>query len=578
MKGKSLVAGMLVVVLAAISGIVWNSGIDHKLSTPSYGFFHVDGDHMVANFGNTLVWLDGAGKENKSLDLAELNINLAGDYGFLQADQGRRDLLVYHRDFEPGFWFNFQSFLRVQETVDLTPRGRDGFYRCNLATKKCQPFGKNLPRLDSSFRLAVDDRDNTVYLAHTSAFKLYKIGSEGLVLAESGGSTFEFPNQIEMVGGELWVVDTNRHRIAKVSTATETFARVLSEFPARLGSKHLFPHDLAIDYSTEKLWVIIGDHTMRNGRIASYQYSGEPLGEMTGATGPDPLAIRFWKDTIWLADYDEPRLQRFTVDQNKLNEISGVESPTLALLAKQTRNQQVEGERLSNYGALAFFLVLIGGFIAAWKLEKQQTLAAFSGQNIEQLDRMVSAPPEITPNNEIFWITNTLGSRRKALLRSMYFSGGLYVIATLALILNDDPVSIKLWLLLVIITVGMMSIMGTAFWLIDQLSKQKLGVIGQSIILERNARNSISRACDLHYSDNYLIGNGVIVVLGNERHRFFDAKQLDRFVFPRLKDAAHLKAREQYKKLWQAREPLLIFIIAIMTVPLLGLLGMQLLQ
>lgn len=574
MKGKSLVAGILIVVLAAMSGMVWNSGNTQKLSAPAYGLLHTDGEYIVASLDNTLVWLDEHGHEKMALDLSDLGIRLAGDYGFLRAENSRNDLLVYHRDFEPDFWFNFKSYLRLQETVELTPRGRDGFYRCNIIAKQCHPFGKGIPRLDSSFRLAIDDRDNTVYLAHTSTFKLYKIDHSGNILAESKDGMFEFPNQIEIVGDALWVADTNHHRIAQLSTHTDTFAKLLGEFSAKLGGEHRFPHDFAVDASGERLWVVIGDNAMDNGRIASYKFDGELLGETTGAIGRDPLSIRYWKDVIWLGDLEQPKLQRLTVDKNSLNQLSALQSPTLARLEAQTRIKQAEGERLSHFGALGFILVLVGGFFAAWKLEKQKTLAAFA----RQLDLVVSAQPEATPNGNIFWISNKLDKRRKWLLRSMYAVGVGYVIASLILLLTSMSSPLVLWVVLAGVTVMTLSMMAGAYWLVVQLSKQKLGVIGQSIVLERNGRSTVARACDLHYSDHYLIFDGVIIALGNRRQRFFDTTELDRFVFPRLKEATRLSVIELYKTLWLARDPQFMFsIIVILCMALAGL-GMQLLK
>lgn len=102
---------------------------------------------------------------------------------------------------------------------------------------------------------------------------------------------------------------------------------------------------------------------MSHGRIAGYQFDGKPLGEVSGATATDPMAIRCWKGTIWLADYTEPLLQRFTVEHDKFNPAADIQSPALARLSTATRRQQASGERLSNIGILGFALVLAGGFI-----------------------------------------------------------------------------------------------------------------------------------------------------------------------------------------------------------------------
>ena len=575
MKGKSLLVGILVVVLAAMCGSVWYLGNQQRLAAPSYGFFHEDGNLLVANFGNTLVWLDAYGRERKSLNLADLDIRLAGDYGFLAEADGRRDLLVYHRDFVPDLWFNLKRFLRIRESVETNPRGRDGFYRCVLAERQCQPFGQGIPRLDSSFRLAVDDRDGSVYLADTPAFKLFKLDGAGRVLAESKDGAFEFPNQIEVVAGELWVADTNRHRLVKVGTATDSFAAKRSEFPARLGGMHLFPHGLATDPAGERLWMIIAGNNMRAGRIAGFRFDGTSLGEATGDIGPEPLAIRYWRDVLWLADYDEPKMRRLSVDGNRLGNLADSESPTLARLADEARAQQAAGARLSRFGGYGFVLVLIAGFIAAWRLEKQQTLDVLAGADSPELDRMVAAPVAATPAKGILWITNTMAQRRKALVRVGYGLVAMVALTALALALSSTTALMPILRSVGLFAIQPVLIMWLFYWYVNQLSQQKLGVIGQSIVLERRDRKTVLPARKLRYHDSYLIADDVIVALGNPRQRVFAAGELERHVFPRLKEATRLRPGELYRHLWQAREPLFMLSLGAMVLVVLLLVAMR---
>lgn len=371
MKGKSLLAACIIVSLAALSLAVYLYGNQAKLDTDRYGFFRVQDDYLVTQFGDHLVWLDQYGREQKAQNLRELNLMPHGDFDFFS----NGDLLMYSLRSEPNSLELLARLLRLQKRAssavrpEVASQGQDGLYRCDLQREMCTAFASQLPVLSSSFRLVIDRSTDEVYLADTPAFKLYKLGKAGATLATSDTQTFRFPNQLVLVNHQLWLADTNNHRVVAVSTDSDHFAQVEQQFTVLLDSRYRWPHQIA--KSDKGWWVNIGNGDMAHGRIVHFSENGERGSEQELHEMSDPMAIAYWRDTLWLADFAEPILQRYNADGVPL---AAVESATLAAVSEESKARYQYYRRVSHFGLGGLILVLVGGFGAAWVLERKQTL------------------------------------------------------------------------------------------------------------------------------------------------------------------------------------------------------------
>lgn len=555
MKGKSLLAGVAIVLLALASGLGWYLGNQQKLEAASYGFIHEQADQLVVNFGQTLVWLNAYGEEQAAVNFSDLGIQAEGDFEFF----ANGDLLVYHRATKPSLWKNIKRYHRVKEHAVEKPVASDGFYRCQLDIRRCQRFGVSLPAINGSFRLAVDTRDDSVYLAHTAAFKLYKIGSTGGILAESDSTNFKFPNQLWFANDQLWVADTNNHRLAQLSVKTERFAEVEQEFNTSLDRRHRWPHQFASNGET--FWVNIADGGMANGRIGIYSRDGKAQGELTAAQGKDPIAVYWWQDVLWLADFSEPLLERISTEGDVLADVS---APTLERLAAQSDGQKIAGAKLSQLGGIAFVVVMLLGFTAAWLLERQQTVAALTGQDTEALKESVAKPVKEHVTSEVFWISNQFLAKSRY-MKWLFIALPILMLSSFVLlaieVANDESASLKIedlsiWAAVVIC---LSFIMYSSYRMMQRIALQKIGVIGASLVLQNSDRSStVARAENIFYNDNYLLADDIIISLGNKRQRIFSDEELNDWVFPRLKLATPISRIAVLKKMWSIKDPFII--------------------
>lgn len=549
MKPKSLIAACLIVPTAVTALALYLYANQAKLDIGHYGFFRIIDQQMVVQFDQHLVWLDQYGREQRALDLQTLNIKARGDYGFFS----NGDLLVYHSTREPGLMESLATFMRLQKRDYRATRGGDGFYRCDLRRRECASFAPQLPALDRSFRFVIDRDTDTVYLSDIPAFRLYKIDNVGNTVATSDTETFRFPNQLLLKDGDLWVADTNRHRIAAVDTANDSFAEVREEFTVDLGDEYRWPHQLTA--GAEGWWIIVGDNSMANGHVVHFSRDGKHEKNLDLQEIRDPAALKYWQGALWVADFSRPLLQAYSVDGERL---PAVASDTLDALTAESQTAFNKYQALGYLGIGGLILVLIGGFAAAWVLERQETIDHFKSLGGGGVNAVVARPARVVSEHQIYWLTNKM-ARRKPAVTGLLVVMAVMLVAGLGMALNQqEEVSPGLAQLGWMSFIFLLIIMAFFYWLAHWASLIKLGVIGNSLVLQNGDRRTIARAGEITYTDTHLMADNIIISLGNYRHSFFDRKQLHEYVFPRLKDARKCGKMEMIRHLWHARDPLLI--------------------
>jgi hypothetical protein len=566
MKGRSRFAAVMIVAFSVLAlGLYLWAGAK-RAQLPGYGFMHEDGQQLAVNFGSHIVWLDAAGREQAAIDLAELDIVPVGDFGFFSDG----DLLLYHRAERLSFWDNLAAFLRLRSTRTSGASSEDGFYRCELALERCQPLAQSEQYPARSFRLLLEPASDIIYLADTASHALYKLSPEGRELAKNDRD-FRFPNQLLWHKGDVWLADTNHHRVVQVATATDQFGRERQAFTARLNGEYRWPHQLAAD--GDGMWVLIGNSAMAEGRLQLYSWSGEPLTALALSGLTDPLAIYSWSKHLWVNDFAEPILLKV---EPKTGVTERVESPTLARLSAQVRHDKHYLRRFEWLAIGLFGCVLFCGFAAAWILEKDQTRRRLKTLGESAVDMSSAGEIEPTGQRDIMWIASRIKWYHWWLARSCWVMA-----AAMLVILGVNYRSLISMPSIVWVSVGTAAFMAMAGVMATQLltsiAGAKLGVIGESLVLvSAKGARTIARGTDLAYSPQFIFAEGVAVALGNPQMRFWDEQALQRWVYPRLKAAQKLTGAQQTKRLWRLRHPQLMWPVALGAVMVLAALALKL--
>lgn len=551
MKGRSLVAAIIIVACSAVAlGLYLWAGAQ-RAGLPGYGFMHQDGEQLAVNFGSHLVWLDDTGRERRALDLTDFAMTPVGDFGFF-ADG---DLLLYHRATSLTLLDNIAAFFRLRASQQTGASRADGFYRCELELERCWRLAHSRQHPARSFRLQLEPHNDTIYLADTADHTLYKLDAEGRELAKNRHD-FKFPNQLLWHQGALWLADTNHHRVVQLSTQTAQFAQAKQTFTASVG-RHRFPHQLSAD--ANGLWVLLGDSAMANGRLQQYSWQGEPLVRLA-LPADDPLAIYYWRERLWVNDFTEPKLHRVDPLTAAYEPVS---SPTLASLAAQVQADKRSYQRFEWLALGLFVVTLLGGFIAAWKLEKEQTKSAF--KNIGQANTQIptSGALEPTGQRDILWITSRIKPYHWWLAHSCWVMAAIMAVLTAVCYPSLTEMPSIIW---ISIGTSLFLVLGgfMATQLLASMAGSKLGVIGESLVLvSAQGVRTVARAQTLAYSSQYIFADDVAIALGNPNIRFWDEAELKRWVYPRLQAAQKLTPMQQNKRLWRLRHPQVIWPIVL---------------
>lgn len=567
MKGKSLVAAVVIVVSVAASLFVYLYGYQQKLEVDQYGFFRQQGGQLVVQFGDKLVWIDAAG-ERRAVDLSELGIAVHGDYDFFH----NGDLLVYSRETQPGFIENLARFARLQKTETQRPQGEDGFYRCELDVGSCERFGTDLPSLSGAFRLVIDRPAEIIYLADTRAFKLYKLSASGEVLADSGDSEFAFPNQLVLERGELWVADTNNHRLARINTDSNQFAQVLEEIPVHLGGEYRWPHQFTS--AADGFWVNVGDNGLANGRLIQISRQGEKLNEISLDTLNDLFSLTLWRDQLLAANFSPPQLQSYSMDGRPQS--LELNAPSLDWAQRRAVHDYREYQRLSRLGLAAMVFVILAGLGAAWWLERRETVEFFQNATFTGMADAVRGPVLEVSGDKVFWVENRAHKWLRWLHLLCALAALTLAIAFGLLFIGEEAIGPEIWAFMALTGFLLAAVMGATVWIVRAAVEQRLGLIGQSLVLQQSENHkTVAPLHQVRYSNAFLEADGILIFVGNPQARMFDRSTLKKYVFPRLKNSDRLRALELLKIQWRSRHPQLLGTIAMLASLLLVYLALQ---
>ncbi|WP_041522273.1 NHL repeat-containing protein [Gilvimarinus agarilyticus] len=564
MKGKSLCAAIIIVALSSLAMMLYLWAGAKRAEPPSYGFMHPDGQQLAVNFGSHLVWLDDAGRERAALDIADLGLRPVGDFGFFSDG----DLLLYHRSEPYSVLDNLAAFFRLRASREVAASSDEGFYRCDLELERCRRLADSEQHPARSFRLLILPDTDTILLADTADHALYKLTPEGRQLA-SNQRDCKFPNQLLWHEGDVWLADNNHHRVVSVSSATDNFGRKRQTITTELGGEHRWPHQLAA--SDEGIWVLVGNNAMANGRLQFYRWSGAAERRLPLAGVDDPLAISFWRDHLWVSDFAEPKLLKIDPQSGMAEQ---ADSATLARLYQQTESGERYYRRLEWLAMGLFGLVLLGGFAAAWKLEKQQTLERFNKLSKPAGSIVVDGEVEPTGQSDILWIPSAIKPYHWWLANACWVMAALMLLMVVLTYQSLADTPAILWM--GVGTAGFMALAGyMTRALLASVAHAKLGVIGESLVLvSARGERTVARARELAYSPQFIFADDVAIALGNTNLRFYDEQALKRWVYPRLKSAQKINAYQQVARLWHLRHPQVIWptvLLAVLSVAVLAL-------
>ncbi len=550
------VAALVLVVFGALIGVAfWASGEIARHDGPTHLRADPNGNINIL-VHNHLVRHSPDGQYLSTYDIGKLGVeSMVGDFAFLSDGS----ILIRRGQYSPGLRRGLAIYFRLDNPVEPVAESEgEGLVRCYLDTYACTPFGSDRVDFNEAFHLFIDWRTDDVYVADTSRHILRKYDRDGRStgIQEKG---FWFPNQLMLVDGALYVVDTNHHSVNIVDADSSVEASI-SAFTSRSSSEleatgsesqrtarpksmplassrrlkfgealrkinvapgnsglgdHVWPAFLT--RTNDQWWVNLMGKNMAGGRIARFDADWKFLDSIRLPPEVDPGVMLPVGERVLVTDAKHDRVLQLDSEGKYLEDF---ESEGLRAAVEENAAQRSNYQTLY-FGSFAVFGAgLLIGMIVAVKSSRDG--------NIASLQAATTTDAFLADHSGVEWIP-------RPRLIAYYFKIGGWMMIFFPLLLIGlmhkigvlSEHALPMYLAFAsFIPVGLM---------IFGVRRQKIGVRGKVLVLcDHRGRCATGTGPALQVSTGYVAIGDVVVALGTNDYPLFDRQNFSKNVQPML--------------------------------------------
>jgi len=539
----------ILVAMVIIAGSVLSLGLkffmdDAALKVDRPTFIKTSPDNNVALLvGNSIYFIDEFGETSRIFDFNKKGFRIRGDFDFFS----NGDLLVYSNIAEPDTLEKLAQFARIKETSQDPDSGNDGLYRCNINTQDCHIFTTSLPAFHTTFRTVIDRDTDTVYISDTPRFALYKLDSTGALLAQNN-SNLKFPNQILLHDNALYIANTNFHSVKVVRTDNQHFGEEIKNHETVIDSQHVWPTEVIA--TPDGWWVGIADNNIDNGRIQIFDNDWKKLGDsLFKGTDADTRSMALFGSEVWITDWKNIKVYRLSLSGERMSDFSNKEVDQ----AFMNSDQLIKKYKIISANALTAFFIVFGiGIVAAFVLEKEETLGLFKRQYNDFTENVDTEKLTVPPGEGVYWIENKFSKYRKILMFIVAVTI-IFLIWSLSSIFASE---IKTGVRLSIMLMSIIPVAVLIFWAWYRITIVRIGVSGELLLVD-DGRGNVGKGKGglIKYSKNNMVVDNVAVFLGQPHAPLFPAKELKKWVAPRMLLGEPVDQWYIFKILWKQKHP-----------------------
>lgn len=538
-----LVAGLVITTtLMAVALWAWASGVAAGFGGPAALVTGPGGHHFI-EIQKYLVEHDEDGAYVRTHDLGAIDIELLlGGYAFFSDG----DILL-RRGIDPrSFFDNVRAYRRETNLNSIVPdEPGSGLFRCNLDTSDCSRFGDTGIDFKAAFSVFIDWQTDEVYISDTTRHLVRKYSPDGRELAPPVGD-FKFPNQLMLHDGHLLVADTNNHVIRHLEPQSSSFAELIESHSVVPGAARIARQTWPSHFARvgDHWWVNNMQTGMSKGGI--YVFDGEwgfvrPIQLPPDA---DPIALLPVGDEVWVSDWDNDVVRRFSAAGESLPDL---ESEGLETILAESRKERLTYTLISFAGVALVVMMLLALMVRAFALGMNKGPAPKAADADAVAARHDSAPLFFEPDEK-------LRKRMTLVLRFILFLTLLGVV-TLAYLFRsfESPDAV---LPLVLAIAGMLAIILLIAWVNKANWETSIRLDGNTLTLrDYLGRTSSSPMRDVRFDDTAIATRDVIVMLGRPQAQIYNRADLQERLLPRLGDAQRVGPIAMLKIQIQLRHP-----------------------
>ena len=538
----AVAALVMIVTVIAIALWAWSSDIAKGFGGPAELNTGPHG-HNFVQIQNYLVEHDTEGAYLRTHELGSMGVELfLGGYAFFS----NGDILLRRGPDARTFFDNFRASKREANLTPIVPdEPESGLFRCKLESLECVRFGEEGIDFKAAFSVFIDWQTDDVYISDTTRHLLRKYSSTGIELA-SPASGFQFPNQLMLRDGHLLVADTNNHVIHRLDPGSARFAE-------RIDSKDVVPLDAKTYRQTwpshfapvgENWWVNNMQNAMADGGVYVFDRDWQYIQRLELPTDADPISILPVKDVVWVSDWNNDVVRRFTSAGEPL---ANLDSPGLEAILILSREERFRYTILSYVGFAAVAVMLLGLMVRAFAQSMNKTPVPRSAKADSVNPSVESAPLHLEPDEKT----------RKRMDRAVRIVGALSLLLVAPLIylfqLLDKP---DMFVQLIIPLAGMFAIVILIAWTNNASWGTAISLDGNTLTLrDHTGRLSSCPIRQVRYDDTAIATPDAVVILGRPKSRVYLLADIKERLLPRLGDAQKVGAIEMLKIQIELRHP-----------------------
>ena len=356
----AVVALVLMLTAIAVAAWMWGSHAAASIGGPAELRSDPDGHHYI-QIQNYLVEHDASGDYVKTHDLGVIDVELfLGTYAFFS----NGDILLRRGPDPRSFGDNVRAIQRRTNDTTIRPETLDsGLFRCDLDSATCERFGPRGVDFKAAHGIFIDWRRDDVFITDTTRHLLRKYSVDGAELAQPIGG-FKFPNQLLIHDDQLLVVNTNHHVVEAVSPRTASFGDRAERLdvvpPVAKSTGQEWPSHLA--RVGNEWWVNNMRTDMNRGGLYVFDETWRFDRKIDLPADADPISILAVHDEVWVSDWNNDRVRRFSTSGRGLPDL---ESEGLETILATSRLERRKYEMFSYSGIALIVFVLLGLLVRA---------------------------------------------------------------------------------------------------------------------------------------------------------------------------------------------------------------------
>ncbi len=550
-----VVAALVLIMTGLAIGVwMWGSGAAARLGGPAELNVGPDG-HRYVQIQNYLVEHDEEGAYLRTYDLEVMDVELfLGGFAFFS----NGDILLRRGPDPRSFLDNLRAYSRETNQKSIVPEEpRNGVFRCNLESSSCERFGEEGIDFKAAYSVYIDWQTDEVYISDTTRHLLRKYSATGVELAPPVDG-FEFPNQLMVHDGQLLVADTNHHVIRILEPLSSMYGDAIDRkdvvpAPAKTARQTWPSHFARVG---EEWWVNNMQTGMNRGGIYVFDNDWEFLRRVALPTDADPIAILAVGDAVWVSDWNNDVVRRFSLSGEPL---ASLDSAGFETILAASRQERLKFTLLSYAGVGVVAFLLLGLMVRAFALSMNRNPARRSADAHEEAPQVDKTPLHLEPD----------GKLRKRMNRALGLAAVLMFLSVgLLMYLTSQLEKPDLLLYLMAPLAGAFTIVVLIAWVNSANWGTAVSLDGNTVTLrDHTGRQSSCPIREIRYDDTAIATQDVVVILGRPKARIYAHDAIQERLLPRLGEARKVSPIEMLKIQLQLMHPQgLIAVLAIVAV------------